>query len=93
MAFCGDFSLMRFFNTAGSCVAGQHYMIDPLSRLDSPDEEAMIDQRGMPKLELPLSTAMNSARCMPRAIPSIFTLEPWNSTGPPSCWKSSISSS
>lgn len=32
---------MRTFNTAGPCVEGQHYMIEPLSRL--PDAEALVE--------------------------------------------------
>lgn len=32
---------MRTFNTAGPCVEGQHYMIEPLSRL--PDAQALVE--------------------------------------------------
>jgi hypothetical protein len=51
---------MRFFNTAGPCVAGQHYMIDPLSRLDLPDVEAMIDQQRYFVLHAPRQTGKTS---------------------------------
>jgi Cdc6-like AAA superfamily ATPase len=51
---------MRFFNTAGPCVAGQHYMIDPLSRLDMPDVEALIDQQRYFVLYAPRQTGKTS---------------------------------
>ena len=51
---------MRFFNTAGPCVAGQHYMIDPLQRLDLPEVETLIDQQRYFVLHAPRQTGKTS---------------------------------
>ncbi|TAN49016.1 MAG: AAA family ATPase [Methylococcaceae bacterium] len=51
---------MRFFNTAGPSVPGQHYMIDPLARLDLPDVEALIDQQRYFVLHAPRQTGKTS---------------------------------
>ncbi|TAN53273.1 MAG: ATP-binding protein [Methylococcaceae bacterium] len=51
---------MRYFNTAGPSVPGQHYMIDPLQRLDLPDVEALIDQQRYFVLHAPRQTGKTS---------------------------------
>ncbi|CAK0738245.1 AAA family ATPase [Gammaproteobacteria bacterium] len=47
---------MRYFNTAGPSVAGQHYMIDPLARLDFPEVLALIEQQRYFVLHAPRQT-------------------------------------
>ncbi|TAN49333.1 MAG: AAA family ATPase [Methylococcaceae bacterium] len=51
---------MRYFNTAGPSVPGQHYMIDPLQRLDLPDVEALLDQQRYFVLHAPRQTGKTS---------------------------------
>ena len=46
----------RFFNTAGPCFPEDHYMIDPLTRIDLPDVEALIDQKRYFVLHAPRQT-------------------------------------
>lgn len=47
---------MRYFNTAGPSVAGQHYMIDPLQRLDLSEVLALIEQQRYFVLHAPRQT-------------------------------------
>ncbi|TAN46785.1 MAG: ATP-binding protein [Methylococcaceae bacterium] len=51
---------MRFFNTAGPSVDGQHYMIPPLQRLDLPEVEALIEQQRYFVLHAPRQTGKTS---------------------------------
>jgi len=52
---------MRFFNTAGPCVAGQHYLVDPLARLDLEEVRAMIDQQRFFVLHAPRQTGKTTS--------------------------------
>jgi hypothetical protein len=52
---------MRFFNNAGPSVAGQHYMIDPLERLDLPEVLAMIEQQRYFVLHAPRQTGKTTS--------------------------------
>lgn len=52
---------MRFFNTAGPSVAGQHYLIDPLARLDLPEVLAMIEQQRYFVLHAPRQTGKTTS--------------------------------
>lgn len=46
----------RKFNTAGPSIAGDHYMIDPLQRIDLPDVETLIDDKRYFVLHAPRQT-------------------------------------
>lgn len=52
---------MRMFNTAGPSVAGRHYMIDPLARLDLPEVEALIEQQRYFVLHAPRQTGKTTS--------------------------------
>jgi len=47
---------MKKFNTAGPSVPGDHYMIDPLVRIDAPEIEALIDDKRYFVLHAPRQT-------------------------------------
>jgi len=36
---------MKKFNTAGPSIVGNHYMIDPLTRINLPEVEPLIDDK------------------------------------------------
>jgi hypothetical protein len=52
---------MRFFNNAGPSVEGQHYMIDPLERLDLAEVLAMIEQQRYFVLHAPRQTGKTTS--------------------------------
>ena len=52
---------MRLFNTAGPSVAGQHYLVDPLVRLDLEEVRAMIDQQRYLVLHAPRQTGKTTS--------------------------------
>ena len=52
---------MRFFNTAGPSVAGKHYLVDPLARLDLEEVRAMIDQQPSFVLHAPRQTGKTTS--------------------------------
>ena len=52
---------MKMFNNAGPSVPGQHYMIDPLKRLDLEDVEALIEQGRYFVLHAPRQTGKTTS--------------------------------
>jgi len=51
----------RFFNNAGPCVAREHYIIDPLKRLDLPEVEHLIAQSRYFVLHAPRQTGKTTS--------------------------------
>ena len=51
----------RFFNTAGPCVQGDHYMLDPLARLDVDEVLRLIDQERYFVLHAPRQTGKTTS--------------------------------
>jgi len=51
----------RFFNNAGPCVAEDHYIIDPLKRLDLPYIERLIAQKRYFVLHAPRQTGKTTS--------------------------------
>ena len=51
----------KYFNNAGPSVAGQHYMIDPLVRIDVDEMDALIDQQRYFVLHAPRQTGKTTA--------------------------------
>ena len=49
------------FNTAGPCVEGMHYIIDPLARIDSEEVLALIDQQRYFVLHAPRQTGKTTS--------------------------------
>ncbi len=52
---------MKMFNTAGPCIAEDHYLIDPLVRLDLPEVEAMIAAKRYFVLHAPRQTGKTTS--------------------------------
>ena len=52
---------MKYFNAAGPSVTEQHYMIDPLSRIDLPEIEMLINQQLYFILHAPRQTGKTTA--------------------------------
>ena len=52
---------MKFFNAAGPSVAGQHYMIDPLTRIDLMEIESLIEQQRYFILHAPRQTGKTTS--------------------------------
>ena len=52
---------MRFFNTAGPMIAGDHYMVPPLSRLDIDEVLRLIERKRYFVLHAPRQTGKTSA--------------------------------
>ncbi len=61
---------MRKFNTAGVCLVGRHYMIEPESRL--PEARGLIDQRGYFVVHAPRQTGKTTTL---RALAQALTAE------------------
>ena len=51
---------MKFFNTAGPVVEGDHYLLDPLSRIDFPDVMDLVRQKKYFVLHAPRQTGKTS---------------------------------
>lgn len=60
-ALWGIIEPMKMFNNAGPSVPGQHYMIDPLKRLDLEDVEALIEQGRYFVLHAPRQTGKTTS--------------------------------
>ncbi|MFW9610241.1 MAG: hypothetical protein ACMV0H_08605, partial [Aquaspirillum sp.] len=54
-------TIEKFFNNAGPSVADQHYMLDPLKRIDIDEIEAMIRQQRDFVLHAPRQTGKTTA--------------------------------
>jgi hypothetical protein len=52
---------MKKFNTAGPSIAGDHYMIDPLTRFDLPEIESLIDDKRYFVLHAPRQTGKTTS--------------------------------
>lgn len=52
---------MKMFNTAGPCIAEDHYLIDPLARIELPEVEAMIDAKRYFVLHAPRQTGKTTS--------------------------------